>query len=476
MIPLLKSCSAAPTPADLARFVESAPRYTSYPPANRFAPRFGSAEAARELERIAVDAPGEPLSLYLHVPFCASLCWYCGCNVVVTSRRERGTAFVDVLAEELALLARMVGRDRMLVELALGGGSPNFLTAEDLTRLFAAVRRELRVADDAEISVELDPRGTSEEQVSVLADLGLTRFSVGVQDFDPSVQKAVHRFQSAAQTQRLLEHARRAGVHRVNVDLVYGLPRQTPDSFSRTLDQVVELAPRRIALFGYAHIPELRPHQRLVERSGPLPDSTQRAELFGLAAARLSAAGYVAIGIDHFALPDDELAVAAATGRLHRNFQGYVVHRAPLLLACGPTGISDSRSAYWQSESNLTAWEARVRAGELPVSRGVALTRDDRVRREVIVRLLCDAAVDFAAVEERLLAELGEPAVRFEDYFAAELARLEVGDLAELARVDRAARRLEARPLGRFLLRNIARVFDAYHGGAAAGGRFSPTL
>jgi oxygen-independent coproporphyrinogen-3 oxidase len=476
VIPVLNRCSVAPSPAELARFVESAPRYTSYPPANRFAPAFGPAEAARELERAALDAPGEPLSLYLHVPFCTSLCWYCGCNVVVTSRRERGTAFIDVLADEIALLGRLIGRDRPLVELAIGGGSPNFLGPEDLTRLFAAVRRELPVADGAEVSVELDPRSTSEEQISVLADLGLTRFSVGVQDFDPSVQEAVHRFQSAEETRRLLEQARRAGVDRVNIDLVYGLPRQTPDSFARTLDQVVELAPRRIALFGYAHIPELRPHQRLVERAGPLPDAVQRAELFALAAARLAAAGYAAIGIDHFALPDDELAVAAATGRLHRNFQGYVVRRAPLLLACGPTGISDSRSAYWQSEGNLGAWEARVRAGELPVARGVALTRDDRIRRDVIVRLMCDAAVDFADVEERALAELGEPALRFEDHFAAELARLEVGDLAELARIDRAARRLEARPLGRFLLRNICRVFDAYHGGAAAGGRFSPTL
>jgi oxygen-independent coproporphyrinogen-3 oxidase len=407
------------------------------------------------------------------VPFCSSLCWYCGCNVVVTRRRERGAAYVDVLAAELALMARTVGRDRPLAELALGGGSPNFLTTDDLTRLFAAVRRELPDHRDVEISVELDPRGTSEEQVTALADLGLGRVSVGVQDFDPAVQEAVHRFQSAEQTARLLEHARRSGVTRINVDLVYGLPRQTPPSFGRTLDQVVELAPGRIALFGYAHIPELRPHQRLVERGGPLPDATARAELFAMAAERLTSAGYVAIGIDHFARPDDDLAVAAAAGRLHRNFQGYVVRRAPLLIACGPTGISDSGGAYWQNEADLGRWEERVRAGELPAARGVALTDDDRLRRDVIVRLLCDAAIDFADVEARAP---GASPLRFEDAFAPELARLETGDLAELARVDRAARRIEARPLGRFLLRNIARVFDAYHGGAPTGARFSPSL
>ena len=235
--------------------------------------------------------------------------------------------------------------------------------------------------------------------------------------------------------------------------------------------------PRRIALFGYAHVPDLRPHQRLVERAGPLPDATARAELFALAAARLADAGYLAIGIDHFALPGDELAVAAATGQLHRNFQGYVAHRATRLLACGPTGISDSGTAYWQNEADLAAWEARVRAGELPVARGVGLTADDRVRREVIMRLMCHAAVDFADIEERAAAGpcRGQP-LRFEEYFAAELEQLESGERSELARVDRAARRIEARPMGRLLLRNICRTFDAYHRGPGAGGRFSPTL
>lgn len=463
-----------PVPADLAPYVEASPRYTSYPTADRFGPAFGPTDAAAELARLRRDAPDRPLSLYLHVPFCSSLCWYCGCNVVVTRRRDRGAAFVDLLAAEIAALAGRVGRDRPLVELALGGGSPNFLPTEDLIRLLAVVRRELPSSEEAEISVELDPRTTSLDQISALAERGLGRISVGVQDFDPAVQEAVHRFQSPEQTAALIEHARARGVRRFNVDLVYGLPRQTAASLERTIDRVVDLAPGRIALFGYAHIPALRPHQRLVERAGPLPDGAARAELFSLATDRLLDAGYQAIGIDHFARPDDELALAAASGRLHRNFQGYVVRRADLLLACGPTGISDTGDAYWQNEPDLGRWEARVRAGEPSAVRGVALSPDDRLRRDVIVALLCDGAVDFADIEARAAAR-GEP-VHFEERLGEELARLESGRLAALARVERGDRRIEARPLGRFLLRNIARVFDAYQPGERSEGRFSPSI
>ena len=475
MLSVIDGGCPAPGPAEVARFVESAPRYTSYPPANRFTPGFGAAQAAGELGRLAREAPGEPLSLYVHVPYCRSLCWYCACNVVVTRRRERGAAFVGVLEAELGLLARWVGGARPVVELAIGGGSPNFLAVADLRRLFTAVRRHFPLAGGAEVSVELDPRETSEEQVAALAELGLTRMSVGVQDFDPAVQQAVHRFQSEEQTRRLLECARGCGVDRINVDLVYGLPRQTPESLARTLDQVIALAPRRIALFGYAHVPGQRPHQRLLERAGRLPDSGARAELFALAASRLAAAGYLAIGIDHFAIAGDELALAAATGRLHRNFQGYVERRATCLLACGPTGISDSGGAYWQNQADVATWEARVHAGELPVARGIALTADDRLRREVIMRLMCDAAVDFADVETTAAERCGRP-IRFEDYFAPELEQLATGDRSHLARVDRDARRIEALPLGRLLLRNIGRVFDAYHREAGAPGQFSPTL
>lgn len=463
------SPACAIDPARLARFVESAPRYTSYPPATEFRPGFGEREARAELGRLRADIDS-PLSLYLHVPFCASLCWYCGCNVVATSKRERGTSYVDVLADEIALLADAAGAGRRVVELALGGGSPNFLAPRDLERLFAAVRAAFRLADDAEVSVELDPRDTREEQVAVLAALGLTRLSVGIQDFDPAVQAAIHRLQSSEQTRRLFEVARRLGVDRINADLVYGLPRQTTETLARTLDEVIDLEPRRIALFGYAHLPSLRPHQRLVERAGPLPDAGGRAALFSLAVDRLTRAGYQMVGIDHFARPDDELAVAARDGRLHRNFQGYVVRRAEALLGCGATAISDTGGTYWQNDGDLASWQRRIEAGELPVARGVALGGEDRLRRQVITRLMCDGAIDFAAVES-------DWPIHFEEHFAEELARLGSDDFAELCAIDRASRRLAALPPGRFMLRNLSRVFDGYaRASDGATGRFSPSL
>ena len=464
-------CSSV-EPDRLASLVIRAPRYTSYPPATRFAPSFGPREAAAELERLRRDAPGSPISLYVHVPFCRSLCWYCGCNVVVTRRRDRGSDYTDVLVDELALLARAAGQDRPVSELALGGGSPNFLRPRDLERLFRAVRGCFQLAADADISVELDPRDTTAEQIQVLADQGLTRVSVGVQDFDPAVQDAIHRFQSVEQTRDLFESARRRGVEHMNADLVYGLPRQTLDSFGRTLDAVVALAPSRIALFGYAHVPDLRPQQKLVERAGALPDARARAELFALAEGRLGQAGYLRLGIDHFARPEDPLAVAAASGRLSRNFQGYVVKRAEALLACGATGISDSGSAYWQNHADLARWAGEVAARRLPVARGVALDGEDRRRREVITRILCDGRLDFAALDASLDG-------RFEDLFGAELDRLDSDpELAELCRIDRSTRTLTATPLGSYVLRNIASVFDAYLAPASdrPARRFSLTL
>ncbi|HEU5057675.1 MAG TPA: oxygen-independent coproporphyrinogen III oxidase [Kofleriaceae bacterium] len=456
-------------PARLARFVESAPRYTSYPPATEFGARFGEPEARSELARLRGDA-GAAISLYLHVPFCSSLCWYCGCNVVATRRRERGTAYVDVLADEIALLADAAGAGRKVVELALGGGSPNFLQPADLERLFAAVRRGFRLGAGAEVSVELDPRDTREEQVAALVALGLSRISIGIQDFDPDVQAAIHRLQSAEQTRQLVEAARRLGVERINADLVYGLPRQTPATLARTLDEVIDLAPRRVALFGYAHLPSLRPHQRLVERAGPLPDATGRAALFALAMERLTAAGYRMIGIDHFARPEDELAIAASEGRLHRNFQGYVVRRADVLLGCGATAISDSGGAYWQNEADLDIWQRRIAAGQLPVARGVSLHAEDRLRRQLITRLMCDGAIDFASFESAW-------PIRFEEHFAAELDRLAGDDYRELVEVDRAERRIAASAAGRMFLRNLCRVFDAYQAAdGARGRRFSPSL
>lgn len=467
-----QSSSLLCDPDTLVRHVRPGPRYTSYPPATEFHTGFAAAAATAELERIQRDDAGAPISLYCHIPFCRTLCWYCGCNVIATKNRQRGLDYLDLLCEEIQLVAGLLGPGRALSELSLGGGSPSFLPPAALRRLASVVAAAFTIQPDAELGIELDPRDTTSEQIAALADCGFTRLSVGVQDFGQAVQEAIHRHQSVEQTARLLEDARAHGFRAVNCDLVYGLPRQTPGSFAATLDAVVAMRPDRIALFGYAHMPHLRPHQKLVERFGALPDATARATLLAVAQGRFAEAGYVRVGMDHFALPHDALARAAADGTLHRNFQGYVVARAPYLVGCGITGISDSGHAYWQNHAGIDAWAADIQAGRLPVARGVALDEDDRIRRFVINRLMCDGACDLDAVARVF-------GVTAPDYFAAELAVLRSDALAELAVVD--GNRIEATPLGQNLIRNVAMVFDRYlNAGPAQAGtarpRFSATL
>ena len=435
--------------SDLARLALSGPRYTSYPPATELGPAVGPADAHAELARLGMART--PVSLYAHLPFCRNLCWYCGCNVVATRDRSRGTAYVDTLLSEVAMVAASLGIGHRVRELALGGGSPNFLLADDLRRLVAGVRRWLSIDVDARLSVELDPRDTTTEQLDVLAAAGFRAVSVGIQDFAEGVQSAIHRFQSAEQTGSLICAARARGFDDVNADMVYGLPRQTPATFAATLDTVIDLAPDRIALFGYAHLPGLRPHQYLVERAGRLPDLEERAELLVLATERLGAAGYLPIGLDHFARPGSPLARAAAAGALDRTFQGYVVHTADAIIGVGATAISTTDGLFWQNQGDLPAWTQALRDGHLPVARGIALDDDDRLRRTVITRLMCDGAIDLAAVPGRLGGDLGH-------HFAAELEALR--DWPELCTVD--GTRIAATPLGKVLIRNLCMPFDRY--------------
>jgi oxygen-independent coproporphyrinogen-3 oxidase len=448
-------------PSTLADRAQAGPRYTSYPPATRFRNDFGPADARAELAAIPA---GDPLSLYLHVPFCSQLCWYCGCNVTATRDRSRGTVYVDQVARELALLAAAV-RTRTFSDLSLGGGSPNFLRTEDLLRLLGEIYRHFVMTDDAELGIELDPRDTQPAQIDALADIGFSRLSVGVQDFDPAVQKVIHRIQSEAQTRAVIDRARERGFRSVNVDLVYGLPGQTAATLRSTLDAVVSFQPDRIAVFGYAHMPHLRPHQRLVEQAAPVPGLLERATLLGTAMDRLAEAGYARVGLDHFARVGDPLVAAARTGKLHRNFQGYVVKRAERLIGIGPSAISDTGHAYWQNAVSYEDWSRAIDAGELPVARGVRLDGDDELRRFVIMRLMCDGRLPFADVEDRF-------GIRFVERFAPELARL-AAEQRDLVELDLVAGLIAATPLGCHLIRNVCRVYDR-HTAAGAGG--SPTI
>ena len=439
------------------------PRYTSYPPATEMRP-IAAATVARELEAVRA---GGPVSIYVHVPFCQSLCWYCGCNVIPSRDTSRGDGYVDLVATELAIAADALGPGFPISEIALGGGSPNFLTPRAVRHLVTTIHRYFTATGDIRRSVELDPRSTTSAQIETFAAAGFRSMSVGVQDFSDAVQDAIHRHQSRAQTRWLIDHARLLGFRDVNIDMVYGLPRQTEDSFARTLDEVLELGPDRIALFGYAHLPERLPHQRLVERAGRVLDRYERATLLLLAIDRLTAAGYIHLGLDHFARPGSALAVAATEHRMVRTFQGYVEHRADTILGFGVTAISSTARLIWQNHGELADWERAIAERRFPVARGVALDVDDQIRRAVIGKLMCDGEVDLAALGDEL-------AVDTRTYFARELACLR--DLADLASYDSTTNVLTTTPLGRLLVRNVCMVFDRYCEPAQSEQRFSSTI
>ena len=425
------------------------PRYTSYPPATRF----GAIEEPQVLQALAqLGERQTPVSLYAHLPFCSSLCWYCGCNVVVSRDRKKATPYVDTLATEAVMLAKALGKIPPITELCLGGGSPNFLAPPDLKRLLSALERYLPMLPDARRSVELDPRDSTVEQLQVFRDHGFRSLSVGVQDFHPAVQEAIHRHQSAEQTASLIAAARELGWNDINIDIVYGLPRQTEETFCDTIDRIIELAPDRVSLFGYAHLPERRPHQLLVEKAGRVLDLYERASLLIAANKRFAAAGYLSIGLDHFAKPNSDLARASTEGRLTRNFQGYVPRRADAILGIGATAISTTEELIWQN-GDLVEWQRAIESGRFGHARGVHLIYEDRLRRDVIMELMCTGGLDYVAMGKRHHLD-------FAEHFAKELTQLDTMD--ELVAVDRQAGALRTTEIGRMLVRNVAMVFDRY--------------
>jgi oxygen-independent coproporphyrinogen III oxidase len=438
----------------LRRYDRPGPRYTSYPAAPQFTTAFQATDLREHAARSNARAGSRPLSLYLHVPFCFSPCFYCGCNRLITRDRLKGVRYVKWLLNEIEMVAPLFAREREVVQLHLGGGTPNFLGAEILEWLLEGLGEgfTLSRAPTRDFSIELDPRTVPPDYASTLARLGFNRVSLGVQDFDPEVQRAVNRIQSADETLDLIDACRDAGFRSVNVDLIYGLPRQTPAAFRRTLRMVMSARPDRLAVYGYAHLPRLFTAQRHLDRA-TLPGAEQRLELLRLAVEELSAGGYRYIGMDHFALPDDELVRAQETGSLQRNFMGYTTHAGCDLIGLGVSAISHIGESFSQNFRELKNWEAALASGALPVWRGLALSADDRVRAEVIAQLMCQGVIDIGAIEARF-------GIDFAAYFGAALARLESHVADGLVCIGDG--RITVTSMGRLLLRSIAMCFDAY--------------
>ncbi|HMA31932.1 MAG TPA: oxygen-independent coproporphyrinogen III oxidase [Casimicrobiaceae bacterium] len=453
--------------ADLVRKYDGlGPRYTSYPTADRFTDAFGPAEFQQALRERRAAGPSQPLSLYVHLPFCNTICFYCACNKVITKDRSRSAKYLRYLGNEIGMLAAQVDPSSPVRQLHWGGGTPTFLSPDELTLLTRLLRDNFAFDADAECSIEIDPRKVDADTVALLAELGFNRMSVGIQDFDPDVQRAVNRIQGEAETLAVLDAARARGFRSLNADLIYGLPRQTVAGFGVTLDKVISAAPDRIALYSYAHVPHLfKPQRRIAVAELPPPEA--KLAILELAIDRLTAAGYVHIGMDHFARPDDELAVAQRNGELHRNFQGYSTHADCDLLAFGISAIGKIGPTYSQNVRTLDQYYARLDAGQLPEFRGYRLSADDLLRRDVIQALMCSFGVDFDVVGEAHGIDFGR-------YFGPELEALE--PLAGDGLVEVSPRRIAVTPRGRLLVRTVAMVFDRYLREAREQARYSRVI
>lgn len=458
------------TPELIRRFDFSGPRYTSYPTADRFVEAFGMDDYVRALEQRrqgpAAAALARPLSIYVHLPFCESLCYYCACNKIITKHHERAAPYLALLRREVELHVQHMGRGAAVSQLHLGGGTPTFLSDEELAWLMDLLRSHFTFQDGGEYSIEVDPRTVTAERLESLRQLGFNRLSFGVQDFDPDVQKAVHRVQPAEQVFALVASARRIGFDSVNVDLIYGLPKQNPQSFARTLEQVCELQPDRIALYAYAHLPErFKPQRRIIMIDLPLPDA--KVSMLASALKAFMQAGYVYIGMDHFALPEDALAIAKRQGRLHRNFQGYSTQPDCDLVGLGVSAIGKVGATYSQNVKTLDEYQYLIDQGRLPVARGLALSRDDILRRSVIMALMCQGEVLFESIE---LAHL----IDFRQYFAAEMEQMR--EMQQQGLVSISDSSIQVTPLGWFFVRGVAMVFDKYLQADRTRARFSKII
>ena len=449
----------------IRRFDVPGPRYTSYPTADRFVEAFSVEDysQALKLRHIGAAAMTLPLSLYVHIPFCESLCYYCACNKIITRHHDRATPYLRYLSREVDLHTEQLGIGQIVSQLHLGGGTPTFLSDEELRELMGTLRRNFTLAPGGEYCIEVDPRTINTSRLDTLAELGFNRLSFGIQDFDPAVQKAVHRVQAAEQVFFLVAAARQRGFNSINIDLMYGLPQQSPASFDRTVAQMIELRPERIALYAYAHLPQrFKPQRRII--TADLPDESAKLVMRSSSVSALLEAGYVHIGMGHFALPIDALAVAKRQGRLHRNFQGYSTQSDCDLIGLGISSVSRIGATYRQNAKTLEEYYDYIDQGRFPVVGGLALSRDDLVRRAVIMSLMCQGEILYESIE---LAHL----IEFRTYFASEIEAMHT--LAEDGLVTLDSSSIQLTSMGLFFVRAVAMVFDRYLQADRTRARFS---
>ena len=450
----------------LERYDIPGPRYTSYPTADRFVEAFGPEDLSNALTDRRETRSATALSIYVHIPFCESVCYYCACNKVITKHHSKGAEYLHYLSREVDLITQHLGQGQKVSQLHLGGGSPTFLSDAELGDVMSMLQRNFELVPGGEYSIEIDPRTVTDLRLEHLHRLGFNRLSFGVQDFDPQVQVAIHRVQPRFQVEALMHSARRIGYESINLDLIYGLPQQTPESFERTLDDVILLRPDRVAIYAYAHLPtRFKPQRRI--NAHELPSPQGKVHMLALAIDRLTEAGYVYIGMDHFALPNDPLAVAKAQGRLHRNFQGYSTQPDCDLVALGVSAIGRIGPTYSQNAKTLEEYYDCIDQGRLPVVRGLALTPEDILRRAVIMAIMCQGKLDFEAIELAFMTD-------FRRTFAHALARLEPLIQGGLVELDEQG--LQVTQSGWMLVRAIAMVFDQYLQSDLDRARFSKIL
>ena len=436
----------------IKRYDKSGPRYTSYPTALELHVGFSAEDYKQQIA--LSNARGGPLSLYFHIPFCDTVCYYCACNKIITRNRAHAEPYLENLFKEIALQGALFDKRRIVNQLHWGGGTPTFLDYGQMSRLMTVTRQHFNLKDDdsGEYSIEIDPRATDDQTIRQLRELGFNRISLGVQDFDPAVQQAVNRIQSEAQTFTVLEAARKHGFRSTSIDLIYGLPLQTVASFSVTLDKILSVAPDRFSIFNYAHLPARFKTQRQMN-AADMPSAEVKLDILQMIMQRLQEAGYIYIGMDHFARPDDELAIAQSENKLYRNFQGYSTHSDCDLIGLGITSIGRVADCYVQNVKDLEAYDAAIKQGSLPVFRGLVLNDDDRLRRAVITQLICHFSLSFRQIEQQY-------GIQFQDYFAAEVNVLQTMQNDGLLTMD--DKGIQVLTAGRLLIRNICMAFDRY--------------